>query len=61
MATTSELLRRLRRAGFRLVENGSRHDIYEHQATGRRVIVPRHKREMPNGTYRAILKDAGLD
>lgn len=60
MASASELIRRLRRAGFILVKNGGNHDIYEQTSTGKKVIVARHKGEMPNGTYRAILKDAGL-
>lgn len=59
MATTAELVRRLKKAGFRLSTHGGRHDIYVN-ASGVRVTVPRHAKEMPNGTYRAILKDAGL-
>lgn len=43
-----------------MVKNGGNHDIYEQTSTGKKVIVARHKGEMPNGTYRAILKDAGL-
>jgi predicted RNA binding protein YcfA (HicA-like mRNA interferase family) len=61
MATTSELVRRLTRAGFRLAAHGKKHDVYENFSTGKRVIVWRHAREIPNGTYRAILRDAGLD
>lgn len=60
MPKTSDLVRRLTKAGFVLVRHGSRHDIYEN-AERRRVVVPRHAREIPNGTYRSILKDAGLD
>jgi len=59
LASTAELLRRLKRAGFVLAKHGKRHDIYEHPS-GRRVIIWRHAREIPNGTYRSILKDAGL-
>lgn len=59
MASVSELVRRLTRAGFTVVRHGKRHDIYEN-AEKRRVVVPRHKKEMANGTYRGILKDAGL-
>lgn len=61
MPTTAELVRRLTRAGFRLVAHGKKHNVYENPSTGKRVIVWRHSREMPNGTYRAILKDADLD
>ena len=57
MATKAELLRRLVKAGFKLAA----HDIYENPRTSRRVIVARHSKEIPNGTYRSILRDAGLD
>jgi predicted RNA binding protein YcfA (HicA-like mRNA interferase family) len=60
MATTSELIRRLQRAGFQLARHGKRHDIYENPITNKRVSVPRHAKELPNGTYRAILRDAGI-
>jgi predicted RNA binding protein YcfA (HicA-like mRNA interferase family) len=61
MATTAELVRRLTKAGFRLVIHGKRHDIYENVRSGKRVIVGRHSKEIPNGTYRSILRDAGLE
>jgi predicted RNA binding protein YcfA (HicA-like mRNA interferase family) len=61
MATTAELIRRLRRAGFRLIAHGKKHDVYENSGSDRRVIVPRHSREIPNGTYHSMLRDAGLD
>ena len=61
MATKAELLRRLVKAGFKLAAHAKRHDIYENPRTSRRVIVARHSKEIPNGTYRSILRDAGLD
>lgn len=61
MASTSELVRRLIKVGFRLMVHGKKHDIYENARTGRRVMVPRHSKEIPNGTYRSILRDADLD
>ncbi len=59
MASTSELMRRLRKAGFVLRRHGGRHDLYEN-SEGRIVTVPRHAGEIPKGTYNAILRDAGL-
>jgi predicted RNA binding protein YcfA (HicA-like mRNA interferase family) len=59
VATTAEFLRRIRRAGFVLQRHGRSHDIWEH-ADGRRVIVARHATEIPRGTYRRMLRDAGL-
>lgn len=60
MPKTGDLLRRLQRAGFILLRHGGSHDIYSHPTTGRRVVVPRHGGDVPKGTYRSILKDAGL-
>jgi len=59
MPKTGDLLRRLQRAGFVLLRHGGSHDIYQHP-NGKRVIVPRHGGDVPKGTYRSILRDAGL-
>ena len=59
MAKSSELLRRLQRAGFALARHGKEHDIWAH-ADGRRLAVARHPGEIPQGTYRRMLKQAGL-
>ena len=61
MASAAEFVRRITRAGFRLVAHGKRHDIYENRLSGNRVVVARHAKEIPNGTYRSMLRDAGLD
>ena len=60
MATTAELIRRLTRAGFVLVHHAKKHDVYE-GPDGKRIIVWRHNREIPNGTYRSLLKAARLE
>lgn len=60
MEKTSKLVSRLRRAGFVLVRHGKKHDIYENAATGKRVSVWRHSRDIPSGTYQSLLRDAGL-
>ena len=60
MEKTSKLLAKLRRAGFVLVRHGKKHDIYEHPVSHRRISVWRHTRDIPTGTYLAILRDAGI-
>ncbi len=60
MPKTGVLVRRLKRAGFELVRHGKSHDIWENPQTRRRVVVPRHARDIPTGTYFSILRDAGL-
>lgn len=59
MPKIGDLLRRLRRGGFALVRHGKKHDIYE-DAVGRRVVVPRHKTDIPSGLYYSLLREAGL-
>lgn len=41
--------------------NGS-HQLYYNPKTGKTVIVPMHgKKDLPKGTFFAILKQAGID
>ena len=60
MASISELLRQMKRAGFLFVKHRGNHDEWMNPATGRYVLIPRHKQELGTGIYRKILKDAGL-
>lgn len=57
---TQELLKLLKKSNCKLVRNGSRHDVWYSEITGKQFTVPRHKAEIPNGTLNNILKDAGL-
>ena len=58
---TSELTKWLKRAGCRIVEHGTRHDVWYSPVSGKKLQVPRHKsKEIKTGTADAILKDAGL-
>ena len=58
---TSELLKKLKKeAGVKFVRHGGEHDVYYSPITGKEFAVPRHKREVPTGTFNSILKDAGL-
>ncbi len=43
-----------------LRNRGKKHDIFENQATGKRVTVARHADDIARGTYLSILRDAGL-
>lgn len=43
-----------------LARHGKKHDIFENQATGKRVTVARHADDIARGTYLSILRDAGL-
>ncbi len=56
-----EVVRRLRTFGFVFDRQGSgSHEIWRHSSTGRKVTIPHHPRDMPEGTLRAILREAGI-
>ena len=57
---TSELLKKIKKVHCELVRSGSRHDIWYSPITGKQFTIPRHKAEIPKGTFNNILKDAGL-
>lgn len=57
---TQELLKVLKKNKCHLKRNGSRHDIWYSEITGKEFTVPRHKAEIPIGTLNNILRDAGL-
>lgn len=58
---TQELIKLLKKNKCRIIRNGSRHDIWYSEITGKQFPVPRHKAEIPVGTLKNIQKDAGFD
>lgn len=58
---TQELLKLLKKNKCYVLRNGSKHDIWYSESTGRQFAVPRHKAEIPLGTLKNILKDAGIN
>ena len=58
---TSELTKKLKKAGCYLTDHGARHDEWYSPTTGKHFNVPRHpNKEIPTGTANSILKDAGI-
>jgi predicted RNA binding protein YcfA (HicA-like mRNA interferase family) len=57
----ADVAAKLRRAGFKFdrMAKGS-HEIWRHPVSGRRTMVPHGKGDIPEGTLRAIIKQAGL-
>ena len=47
--------------GFVLDRVKGSHHIYLNPTTGRRAVVPMHKRDLPSGTALSILKQAGIE
>ena len=59
--SANEVLRKLRHAGFLFDRHAKgSHEIWWHPENRRRVTVPRHAGDLPEGTVRAIVKQAGL-
>jgi len=58
--TADIVIKVLQNKGFVLDRIRGSHHIYYHPDTRRRVAVPRHKRDLPQGTLMEILKQAGI-
>ncbi len=58
--TPDEIVRVLEQKGFVLDRSRGSHRIYLHPDTKRRVVVPFHRRDLPKGTCREILRQAGI-
>jgi len=57
----SEILKILKKDGWFLHRNGSKHDLYRHPKKEGQIPVPRHtSQELKKGTEESILKSAGL-
>lgn len=54
-----EVLRRLLKAGFAEVRQSGSHKVLRHP-DGRQTYVAMHPGDIPTGTYRKILKQAGI-
>ena len=57
-----EVTQKLRLLGFTFDRHGAgSHELWRHTVTGVKVTLPRHSREMAEGTLRAILREANID
>jgi len=57
-----QVAQKLRALGWGFDRQGpGSHEIWRHAATGRKVTVPHHAKDMAEGTLRAILREAGID
>ena len=56
-----EITKRLRRIGFEFDRRArGSHEIWWNPSTRRRTTVPNHRGDLPEGTVRAIVKQAGI-
>ncbi len=59
--SASEVIRKLRHAGFAFDRHAKgSHEIWWNPSTRRRTTVPNHPGDLPEGTVRAIVRQAGL-
>jgi len=56
-----EVIRRLEQEGWVLVRTKGSHRQYKHPSKPGRVTVPHPKRDFPEGTLRAIFRQAGWE
>lgn len=58
--TPKEMIRFLKKNGFRVVDQKGSHVKLKNNKTGRQTIVPYHSKSLKKGLEEAILKQAGL-
>ncbi len=57
-----EITRKLKTLGFAFDRQAAgSHEIWFHAISNRYTTIPNHPGDMPEGTLRAILKQAGID
>ncbi|MDP9112610.1 MAG: type II toxin-antitoxin system HicA family toxin [Acidobacteriota bacterium] len=57
-----EIIRRLKEFGFVFDRQAAgSHEIWFNSQTNRYTTIPNHSGDMPEGTLRAILRQAGID
>lgn len=57
---SAQIIRQLTDAGWEHVSTRGSHRKYRHPASGKSVVVPHPKKDLPQGTVKAILKQAEL-
>ncbi len=56
-----ETTKRLKRFGFELFrQSHGSHEVWRNPSTARFTTIPHHRGDIPEGTLRAILKQAGI-
>jgi len=58
--TAREIIRKIEAVGWRFLRQRGSHRIFVHDTLPGLVVVPMHKGDLPYGTERKIMKDAGL-
>jgi predicted RNA binding protein YcfA (HicA-like mRNA interferase family) len=57
-----QIAKKLRRQGFEFDRQAAgSHEIWHNPVTGKYTTIPNHPGDMPEGTLRAILRQAGIE
>lgn len=59
--SSHDIINLLKEAGFVLDRIKGSHHIFIHPENNKRAVVPHPKKDLPTGTARTILKQAGLE
>jgi len=60
LLTSKKLIKILLKIGFKLDHTSGSHYVFYHSKTKRRAVVPYHRKDLPKGTLKAILREAGI-
>ncbi len=56
-----DVIRKLRKLGFIFDRQAAgSHEIWLHPQSRKRIVIPHHPGDVPEGTLRAIIKSAGI-
>jgi mRNA interferase HicA len=58
--TAKYLIKIVERNGFTHKRSKGSHKIYYNQKTNKTIVIPVHGKEMPKGTFFAIIRQAGI-
>jgi len=58
--TAEAVIKLLEKKGFILDRSKGSHQLYINPTTGKRVVVPFHRKDLPKGTLLEILRQAGI-
>lgn len=59
--SSQEIIDLLKNAGFVLDRVKGSHHIFLHPTNNKRAVVPHPKKDLPTGTAKTILKQAGIE
>ncbi len=58
--TSKKLVKILKTFGFQLDHITGSHFVFYNPETKKRAVVPQHLKDLPKGTIRSILREAGI-